>query len=236
MEEPVVVGCINVEWLNQQAMVMKKLTYKIGMMKILRNDIREMFLEISQDKIQTTKLKLKDINVHKKFMNEGKASIKFLSEKCNVYISNSAPASLMLFLKTLYIKMAKDQEENKGVTKEQMHKKLREHLLSEKYDKFDEISPVTNSELDRAKKQAMNKSSVTTPSPISKKRRLAELRQNDNPTAAKKLHMPSVPSPLSKKMTKSNPDEIADMGALNEEQNAVLQGNFIYLIQIYTKY
>jgi ATP-dependent DNA helicase PIF1 len=237
MEEPVVVGCVNIEWLNQQAVVMKKLTYKIGMVKILRNDIREMFLEVSADKIQTTKLKLKNINVHKKFMNEGKASIKFLSEKCNVYISNSAPASLMLFLKTLYIKISKDQEENKGITKEQMHKKLREHLLSEKHDKFDEISPVTNAELDRAKKQAMSKSTVTTPSPVSKKRRLADLRQSDNPGAAKKLYAPSIASPLSKKDSNvqkkllANPDEIADMGALNEEQNAILQG--IYKLKFY---
>lgn len=236
MEEPVVVGCVNIEWLNQQGVVMKKLAYKIGMVRILRNDIREMFLEISQEKIQTTKLKLKDINVHRKFMGEGKASIKFLAEKCNVYISNSAPASLMIFLKTLYIKISKDQEENKGVTKEQMHKKLREHLLSEKFDKFDEISPVTNAELDRAKKQAMSKSTVTTPSPVSKKRRLADLRQNDNPKAAKQLaniYSPSVPSPLSKrdsnvqKKLLANPDDIAEMNVLNGEQNGVLQGKHL---------
>lgn len=215
---------------------MRKLLYKIGMVRILRNDIREMFLEVSQDKIQTTKLKLKDINVHKKFMSEGKTSIKFLTEKCNVYISNSAPASLMLFLKTLYIKLSKDQAENKGVTKEQMHKKLREHLLSEKFDKFDEISPVTNAEMDRAKKQATSKSTVTTPSPISKKRRLADIRQNDNPKAAKQLYSPTVPSPLSKRDTVvqkkllANPDEIVEMSELNDEQNAVLQGIYTPVI------
>lgn len=228
MEEPVVVGCVNIEWLNAQGTVMRKLLYKIGMVKILRND--EIFLEISQDKIQTTKLKLKNINVHKKFMGEGKASIKFLNEKCNVYISNSAPASLMYFLKTLYIKMTKDHEESKGITAQDMHKKLREHLLSEKFDKFDEISPVTNSELARAKKAATSKSSVTTPSPVSKKRRLADLKQNDNPKAAKQLYAPSVASPLSKKETNvpkkitTNPNDIAEMSALNEQQNTVLQG------------
>lgn len=229
MEDPVVVGCVNIEWLNSQGQVMKKLLYKIGMIKILRNGIRELILEISQDKIQTTKLKLKDINVHKKFMIEGKASIKFLNEKCNVYISNAAPANLIFFLKTIFIKLTKDQEETKGISKEQMHKKLREHLLSEKFDKFDEISPVTNAELDRAKKQATSKSSLTTPSPGSRKRKLLEARQNDNPKAPKQPFSPSIPSPLSKrdlnvvKKSLLKPDDIAEMDVLNEEQNAILQ-------------
>lgn len=217
MEDPVVVGCVVIEWLNSQEQVMKKLNYKIGMVKILRNEIREMFIEISQDKVTTTKLKLKEINVHKKFMAEGKASIKFLKEKCNLYISNAAPACLMFFLKTLYIKISKNQQESKGISKEEVHKKLREHLLSEKFNKFDEISPVTNAELDRAKKQAMmSKSTVTTPSPRSRKRKLLEA-EAENPKASKQLYKP----PLSKRDTNVE-NEVAEMEVLNEEQNAIL--------------
>lgn len=221
MEDPTVVANVSVEWLNPQGLVMKKLLYKIGMLKILRNDIREIFIEITQDKVQTTKLKLKDINVHKKFMAEGKASIKFLKERCNVYISNAPPASLILFLKTLYIKLTKDHEVNKGITKEQMHKKLREHLLSEKFDKFEEISPVTVAELDRAKKQSISKSTLTTPSPGSRKRKLMEAKQNDNPKAPKRLLSSNANESL---VITKNPNDIAEMDALNEEQNAVLQG------------
>lgn len=222
MEDPVVVGCVSVEWLNAQAMTTKKMLYKIGMVKILRNDIREIFIEISQDKMQPTKLKLKDITVHKKFMSEGKASFTFKNEKCNVFISNAAPSSLMYFLKTLYIKMSKDAEDTKHVTKEEMHKKLREHLLSEKCSKFDEISPVTNAELDRAKKQALGKSSLTTPSPGARKRKLTEANHNDNPKLAKQLYAPKKEEPSRIR----DPDEIAQMDKLNDEQNAVLQGTF----------
>lgn len=236
MEDPVVVSCVTIEWLNAQGLTSKKMVYKTGMIKILRNDIRyenfiygakllslilsflfsEMFLEVTQDKMQPTKLRLKDINVHKKFMQDGKASINFKNEKCNLYISNAAPASLIFFLKTLYIKLTKENEANKGITKEQMHKKLREHLLSEKAGKLDEISPVTNSELDRARKQAIGKSTLTTPSPNSRKRKLADAKASDNPKAPKQLYVPRT-------LDAKRPDDIAQMEVLNEEQNIILQ-------------
>ena len=197
---------------------------------MLRNDIRELFLEISQEKQSTTKLKLKEVNVFKKFMNEGKASIKFNGEKCNVFLSNCPPGCLIFFLKTMFIKLTKDSADSKGLSKEDMHKKLRTHLLSEKSSQFEEISPITNAEIDRAKKAAISKSSVTTPSPpMSKKRRLAEITSNENPKAAKKLYAPSPLSvkPVSRIQERTNPDDPALMETLNEEQNSILQGKTI---------
>lgn len=226
MEDQVLVCAVNIEWLNSQELTMKKLQYKNGMVKMLRNGIRELILEVSQEKMATTKLKMKDVNIFKKFMNEGKASIKFNTEKCNVFLSNCPPGSLILFLKTLYIKMTSEKAENKGLSKEEMHKKLRTHLLSEKSSQLDEISPVTNAELDRAKKAAISKSSITTPSPpASKKRRMIE--GTGDVRAAKKLY---APSPLSVKHGNSderrlnmNPDDPALMENLNEEQNNILK-------------
>jgi ATP-dependent DNA helicase PIF1 len=232
--DPVVVAAINVEYLNTQSVVIKKLQFKNGLLRLIRNPIRELFLEVTQDKMMPLKLKLKDINVHKKFMSDGKATIGFKNDKCNLYIANAAPSSLMLFLKTLYIKMTTDTEENKGVTKEEMHKKLRAHLLSEKSSNFDEISPVTNSQLAKAKKQAISKSTLTTPSPGAKKRKLEGINHNDNPKSSKQLYTAAMNEKAEKKSTTNrfDPDEIANMDALNEEQDEVLQGNkqrFIYL-------
>lgn len=239
MEDTVLVGCVNVEWLNSQSQTMKKVQYKNGSCSLVRNGIKELFLEISQErptKLMTTKLRLKDINVFKKFMNEGKASIKFNAEKVNVQFTNCPPGNLIFFLKTLFIKLTKDSEANKGVSKEELHKKLRTHLLSEKSGQFDEISPVTNAELDRAKKAAISKGSVTTPSPpASKKRRLIDDKMSENPRAAKKLY---APSPLSIKHTNKsesnvvqNPDDPAMMAALNEEQTQILKGKTAALNQ-----
>lgn len=230
MDDLVLVCPVTVEWLNSQNLTMKKIQYKLASLKMLRNEIRELFLEIKQEKLTTTKLKLdpKNVNVFKKFMSEGKASIKFNSERCNVFLSNCPPGSLILFLKTMYIKLTKDCAENKHISKEEMHKKLRTHLLSEKSIQFEEISPVTNAELDRAKKAAISKSSITTPSPpASKKRRLIE-GSGDNPKAAKKLY---APSPLSVRPTNRtedkpllNPEDPAMLENLNEEQENILKG------------
>lgn len=219
---------------------MKKIQYKTAIVKMLRAaGIRDIFLEISQEKQSTTKLKLKDINVFKKFMSEGKASIKFNSEKCSVFFSNAPPGSLIFFLKTLFIKMTNDSNENKGVTKEDMQKKLRDHLLSEKSSAFDEISPVTNAELDRAKKVAISKSTITTPSPpASKKRRLIDAKSSDNPRAAKQLYAPSPlsvkPGNNSEPKRVSNPDDPAMMEVLNEEQDRILQGKRRTVLKIHS--
>lgn len=40
MEDCVVVGCVSIEWLNPQGLTSRKIVYKTGMLKILRNDIR----------------------------------------------------------------------------------------------------------------------------------------------------------------------------------------------------
>lgn len=234
------VCCVLIEWLNSQGLTMKKILYKNGLIKIMRNDIREMFLEVSQEKLTTTKLKLKDINVFKKFMSEGKTTIKFNTDKANLFINNAPPGLLMHFLKTIFVKLTKDSEDNKEVTKEQMHKKLREHLLSEKASKFDEISPITNAELDRAKKMTVSKATITTPSPpASRKRRLPDAKFNDNPKAAKKLY---APSPLSvkaeNKQMSLKPEDAAVLEKLNEEQNQILQGklNSNFLVSIYVQH
>lgn len=144
-----------------------------------------------------------------------------------VMFSNCPPGCLIFFLKTLYIKLTKDGEESKGVTKEAMQKKLREHLLSEKSSNFDEISPVTNAELERAKKLAISKSTITTPSPpASKKRRLVDAKTSDNPKAAKQLYSPS---PLAAKLnnrfvSEANQNDHALLEVLNEDQKQVLEG------------
>jgi hypothetical protein len=40
MEDPVVVSCVAIEWLNKQGVTAKKILYKTGRIQILRNDIR----------------------------------------------------------------------------------------------------------------------------------------------------------------------------------------------------
>lgn len=208
--DSVVVCATTIEWLNQQAIVTRKVILKLATIRLIRNDIRQLYLEITGDKTAPVKLNLRGVNVHKKFMTEGKASIKFTEERCTLYISNAPPGSLVQFLKTLFIKMTTDRSKND--TEKDIQKKLRAHFLSEKPSTFDDISPVTNNEVLRAKKLALGQSTLTTPSPPqAKKRRMGE---GIGRPAPKKLYSDSGKT----KMAFPAPQEI-----LNDEQNDILQ-------------
>ncbi|XP_062545899.1 ATP-dependent DNA helicase PIF1 [Armigeres subalbatus] len=196
-----------VVWSNALGTTTRKIVYKQATLRLVRNTLKEMFLEISGEKVNTIKLKLKGIQVRSKFMAEGKSTIEFNEEKCSCFLSNAPPGLLVQFLKIIFVKITSDQTSN-GESKEEMLKKTRAHLLSGKANQFDDISPVTNVELARAKKLAVGTGSVTTPPAAQKRRRLSGDEQRPAP---KKLY---VPSPL-----------VADMQAetLNEQQKQILE-------------
>lgn len=201
-------SCVaNIVWTNSLGTTIKKVAYKQATLRLVRNTLKEMFLEVSGEKVNPIKMKLKGIKVHSKFMAEGKASIQFTDEKCSCFLSNAPPGLLVQFLKVIFIKITSDQTSN-GESKEDMLKKTRAHLLSGKANQFDDISPVTNAELARAKKMASGNGSVTTPSPPQKRKRLSGEEQRPAP---KKLY---VPSPLT--VASMEPE------TLNAEQKMIL--------------
>lgn len=167
-ESSAVTCAITLEWLNTQGATNRKVVYKTATIRLIRNEIREIYIEVSNEKASPIKLRMKGIMVHKKFMNEGKASIKFVDEKCTVFLSNAPPHPLMQFLRTLIVKMSGEKLDDK----ETVAKNLRAHLLSSKPNSFEDISPVTNADLARTKMGGISKATVTTPSPQAKKRKL----------------------------------------------------------------
>lgn len=76
-------------------------------------------------------------------MSEGKASIKFKRENCTLYLSNAPPAQLVTFLRTMVVKHEVEPKREES---------LRKQLLSNKPVQYDEISPVTNAELEKVRK------------------------------------------------------------------------------------
>lgn len=191
---------ITLEWLNGQGATTRKVVYKNATIRLIRNEIREIYIEVSNEKSSPIKLRMRGIMVHKKFMNEGKASIKFVDEKCTVFLSNAPPSPLMMFLRTLVVKMSGEKVEDK----ETVAKNLRAHLLSSKPNSFEDISPVTNADLARTMARA-SQASVTTPSPQGKKRKLDEDSGGKGQSAPKKL-------------ARGHEEE-----KLNDEQNSILQ-------------
>lgn len=179
------------EWTNPQGAVTRKVNHKKAELRILRNELKEMFVEVSAEKEVPTKLRVQAIKVHNKFMNEGKASINFQNARCMLYISNAPVAQLISFLRTMVVKLSDKSKGNNN-----SNTSLRTQLLSHKAKHFDEISPVTVVELENAKMK-VSKSTDTTPSPGSRKRKLPQPESATKGPAAKRLYSsPSLDEPL----------------------------------------
>lgn len=198
------------EWLNTKGSVLRKVTHKSCTLRIIRNEHRAMFVEATAGKSQPFKLSVNDIQIHNKFMNEGKATVKFKKENCTMLLSNAPPASLTKFLQTMVIKYAADPKSSKDVS-------LRKQLLSNKPMQYDEISPVTNAELEKVRAKAAGRTTDTTPSPSTRKRKATEERAG------------GVKGPIAKKLYAASPSFEEEMNIEQKEVlEACLAGNNVF--------
>lgn len=174
---------VSIEWFSRHGTIERKFSHKKANLRLIRNDRNDIFLEISQEKMAPIKLPLKNVNVHKKFMNEGKASIKFQDPSSTLYLSNAPPDQLFAFLRTMFIKMTGEKSTQNSNTP------LRNQLLSGKLNQFEEISPVTTTEVGKVISK-LSKSSTTTPSPTITRKRKLDKTATKAP-AAKRLYTAS---------------------------------------------
>ncbi|XP_017891849.1 ATP-dependent DNA helicase PIF1 [Ceratina calcarata] len=181
---------ITIEWTNSQGIMLRKLNHRTAILRLIRNNFREMFIEVRAEKSNhATKLSLKSISVFNKFMTDGKASIKFKEDNATMLLSNAPTAQLINFLKTMYIKIS-------GQSEETMKKTLKEKLLSNKqFGGHEEISPATSTEINKAKQKALSvsRATITTPSPsTSKKRKRVDENAASHPVAKKLYENPTT--------------------------------------------
>ena len=79
---------------------------------------------------------LKELTIHKRFLQEGMATIKLLAQMIQIVFSNCPPNQLVTFLKCLSLKLA--QSKQNGIASN------RRRLLSDKARSFENISPLTD--------------------------------------------------------------------------------------------
>lgn len=197
------VSCsVIIEWTNSQGSILKKVNHRSATLSLIRNNHREMFIEIHAEKVKAkTKLPLKSMSVFNKFMTEGKASIKFKEANCTLFLSNAPTTQLINFLKTIYVKISNQSDER---MKNPVKKKL---LLDAPLGGHQEISPATSIEINKAKRNAISvtRATITTPSPSAVKKRKRSADQDTwKPATAKKLY--------------ENPT----IGQITEEQSRIL--------------
>ena len=171
--------CVTVESLNSNGVVTKRRTYKSITVVLGRDEFRDVALRIvsSQSPLGKTFL-LKEISVHKRFSQEGKATIKLLTQKLQIMFSNCPPNQLGAFLKCLSLKLAQSKQD--GLTCN------RRRLLSEKPRSFENISPLTDKDftgITASKKRPLDGNNAITPKRIKTtgKGNMADDRANNEP-------------------------------------------------------
>uniref|UniRef100_A0A182Q3V0 ATP-dependent DNA helicase PIF1 n=1 Tax=Anopheles farauti TaxID=69004 RepID=A0A182Q3V0_9DIPT len=203
---------VNLEWYDDHGASMRKYAHKQATLRLVRDGVKDMVLEISAHKQSEMQLRLRGITVHSKFMAEGKASIKFNEQKCTLFLSNAPPGLLVQFLKVVFVKITGG---NGPLSKEALLQKSRaQKLAGEFVNHCEDISPVTTNELLRARKLALGKGSETTPSPSHKRKRPSDGSDRPQP---KKLYA-GEPSKATGKDITSMTGEVT----LNEEQQRIL--------------
>lgn len=140
MDSSTIICALTLESLNQQQSVTKTSKWKSATLQLIRNEFREIYLHL-QLPGTTHKFRLENISVHKKFMLEGKATIKFHNNKTVLYLSNAPASHLVAFLKTIFIKMSSTKSSPKVL--------MRDQLLSTKGHVLQEISPVNSKDVNR---------------------------------------------------------------------------------------
>lgn len=171
-----------VESLNSNGVVTKRRTYKNITVVLGRDEFRDIALRIvsSQSPLGKTFL-LKELTIHKRFLQEGKATIKLLTQKIQIMFSNCPPNQLAAFLKCLSLKLA--QSKQNGLTSN------RRRLLSEKARAFENISPLTEKDFTMgSRKRPLDDKNGVTPKRIKTTVKENTTGQGNKATARKRLH------------------------------------------------
>ena len=125
---------VTIEELRNTGEVIKKTQHRNLTLTLGRDSFNDMVLRVSHSK-KTDKFPLKEVLIHKKFVREGKATVKLPDHKIQFLLCNCPPDKLIVFLKTLSTKL--ECLRDKGFTS------MRKKLLSDIPVSFQEISPLT---------------------------------------------------------------------------------------------
>ncbi|CAL1533501.1 unnamed protein product [Lymnaea stagnalis] len=231
MENPSLSCSVSIEELSDTGNVLKKVHHRSLTLTLGRDEFREMQIKITFPK-KESKYSVKELLIHKKFVKDGKATIKLPNHKIQLMLSNCPPDKLILFLQTLQTKL--DVLKQKGFLSQ------RQKLFSGKHHEFEEISPLTIKDLQvahgsKSAAGSVKPGTLTKPSSlagngqVSRKRPSSSLQENSPNSLeneAKRLKLLTAKTALLK-MTKINgvsPSKVlATPVQLTAEQNRVLE-------------
>ncbi|XP_050400378.2 ATP-dependent DNA helicase PIF1-like [Patella vulgata] len=195
---------VNIEELSPTGIVQKKTQHRNILLLLGRDEFREIVLKLQLSK-KEIKYSIKEVVIHKKFIKDGKATIKLPETRVQFLISNCPPDKLVMFIKTLQTKL--ECLKQKGFIS------LRKKLLSDERKAFSEISPLTIKDLQEAQKIKKKQEEVIKPQELNSKKRKRpddDIQGKENAQVAKKAL--TCPPSLT----------VAAPVVLSKEQNMVL--------------
>lgn len=144
---------VSLEYLDPgKSFVIRRANYKKCSLNLIRNEFREILLRISEKGKLITTLELQSISVHKNFLTQGKATIKFPNNNLSVFISNAPYSELLSFLRLMSIKMIGGEGQKPSA---------RAKLFSTKTPNVEDVSPLTEKDYQKAKMKIKNNENQT---------------------------------------------------------------------------
>lgn len=160
------------EYLRESGEVEKKCVYRDVLLVLGRNEFLDILLRLDTGK-QIILLSLKDAVVYQRFAKEGKATIKIAKPCMNLMISNCPPDRLILFIKTLLMKLGHTKQKKTVFT-------VLQRLTSDLPRQFTDISPLTMKDMNAAHEQRvkLEMNNCLTPRAGKRKREMEQEKEN----------------------------------------------------------
>ena len=143
-----------VENVGESGQVTRKQVLKTAILDLGRNELDDVVLKLTHKEGKLGPFTIRDHIVHRKFVKDGKASIRLLTQKVQMLISNCPPEQLSLFLRSMAIKLAA-----RGKLQGAKRRMIGDISLQ-----FDEISPLNEKDIENARRNiGRQNKSLTTP-------------------------------------------------------------------------
>lgn len=206
------------EYVSDSRTVLRKQTFKTVRLDLGRNEVADVVLLLTHSAGKLGPYTLREHSIHKRFVKDGKATIRLISQKIHILISNCPSDQLRLFIHNMTVKLAARGQ------KQGSHRRM----LGDVSVQFDEISPLNEKDLESARKNALrgaechttpqcqrkskskiDKENLTTPHRADSggtqkgvKRKLSEINSDAKPHPPKRpVILKPLGAPLSKQQT-----------------------------------
>ena len=130
------------EHVSETGEILRKQVFKTARLDLGRNEVDDVVLLLTYPEGKQGPFTVRENSVHKRFLKDGKATIRLIPQKIHILISNCPPEQLSLFLRSMAIKLA-------ARGKVQGAKR---RMLGDVSRQFDEISPLNERDLEMARR------------------------------------------------------------------------------------